>query len=132
MWRSVNVPNPLTPRATFWNWPSITSILPLWKSAAYRKCPVPTSPLARPREGAHGEAPVARPGGRLEADLGGPGKLPEGGLDGCPDPRVPAGDRPGLRREEEHRRPGVGAVAHREVGRVAGPHDRLVDVEHLT
>jgi hypothetical protein len=44
---SANVPKPLAPRATFWNWPSITSILPLWKSAAYRKCAPPASPMAR-------------------------------------------------------------------------------------
>src|SRR5262249_31395437 len=53
-----------------------------------------------------GQAGVDGPVGRLEADLGDPGQHPEGSLYGRPDPRVPAGDPPGLRREEEHRRPG--------------------------
>src|SRR5262249_43550632 len=41
------------------------------------------------------EAGVDGPVGRLEADLRGAGQRSEGGLDVCPDPRVPAGDRPG-------------------------------------
>src|SRR5262249_34293806 len=80
---------------------------------------------------ADGQAGVDGPGGRLEADLRDPGQHPEGSLYGCTDPRVPAGDRPGQGREDEHGRPGLRAVGHGEVGRVAGPHDGLVDVEHL-
>src|SRR5262245_4092139 len=80
---------------------------------------------------ARGEASVDRAVDRLEADFRESGKLSKGGLYRITDRRVPAGDRPGLRREDEHGRPGVRAVRHREVGRVAGAHDRLVDVEHL-
>src|SRR5262249_24519575 len=50
-----------------------------------------------------GEARVDSPVCRLEAIFRGPGKHPEGSLDGCSDTRVPAGDRPGLRGEDKHR-----------------------------
>src|SRR5262249_39212086 len=68
---------------------------------------------------------------RLEADLRDPGQHAEGGLNGRPDRRVPAGDRPGPGGEDEHGRGCGGAVGHREGGGVAVGHDRLVDVEHL-
>src|SRR5262249_44114287 len=87
--------------------------------------------VVRGTDVAGGETGVDSPVGRLEADLGLPGDraVPEGDL--LPDLRVPAGDGPGLGGEKEHGRAGIGAVGHREVGRVAGAHDGLVDVEHL-